>query len=315
VSVCRGSNLFVYLRNDGSNVAGNVGIDVTYPNGTTFNSQCSMSQINAGGTNSTICPISSPVLIGTYRVRASGGGSVASGGIYCSSGIGVIGGGSNPTTTTTAGGGPSGGLEAYWKFDEDTGSSASDSSGNGHTGTLSSPTLWDKKGHTNTAIAFPGAGSEYVDVVNFGAFTTFSVTAWVNRTGATATREDIVSYKEIACGFILLANNDGVNQYPGVYVDVTGGWQFVQQTSSIPLYQWTHLAATYDGTTITLYVNAVPVAFVPAPGTMIQCTRGIRIGNIEGGSTNFEFPGKIDEVRIFNKALTQAEIASIMAAS
>jgi len=98
-SSCRGNNLFVYVRNDGSNVAGNTSIDITYPNGTIFNSQCFIDQISAGNSNSATCPISSPLLSGFYQVKASSTGSSATGTIYCSPGSTE--GGAPPATTST----------------------------------------------------------------------------------------------------------------------------------------------------------------------------------------------------------------------
>jgi flagellin-like protein len=345
LSACRGDNMIVSVRNDGTGVAVNVNIAITYPDEKTT-SQCSIDQINAGSTNSTVCPLSN-VIIGSYQVRASGGGSVASGSVYCSSGIptgagstgtstsssgttttssgttttsssGTTTTSSSGTTTTTQISGLPSGLEAYWKFDEISGSSASDSSGNGHTGSLFGGVTW-KPGHTNNAADFPGAGSDYVDVNSFGSFTTFTVAAWINRTGAVYARETLFSYKEMyptTCGFSLILNLDGSSQHPGIYVALDiKGWQYLEGPDPIPLHQWTHLAATYDGTNIVLYVNGVPVATDPVTGSMTQCSHDIRIGNIESGSLQMEFPGRIDEVQVYTRALSQTEINQVMSYS
>jgi hypothetical protein len=75
-------------------------------------------------------------------------------------------------------------------------------------------------------------------------------------------------------------------------------------------YVWSHLAATYDGTTVRLYVNGVQVSSEAASGAMTASTDPLRIGAGEGGDEWFD--GLIDNVRIYSRALTQAEIAANM---
>ena len=78
----------------------------------------------------------------------------------------------------------------------------------------------------------------------------------------------------------------------------------------LPVNQWSHLAATYDGTTLRLYVNGVVAASTPFTGDMATSTDPLRIG---GNSVYGEyFVGVIDEVRIYYRALTAAEIGADM---
>jgi hypothetical protein len=73
---------------------------------------------------------------------------------------------------------------------------------------------------------------------------------------------------------------------------------------------WTHLAATYDGAFQRLYVNGIQVASQARTGSMPATTNPLRIGgnNIWGEY----FAGRIDEMRIYNRALTQPEIQTDM---
>ena len=73
---------------------------------------------------------------------------------------------------------------------------------------------------------------------------------------------------------------------------------------------WTHLAATYDGATMRLYVNGVQVASRAQTGTMTTSTKPLQLG----GDSIFGqyFAGTIDEVRVYNVALTAAQIQSDM---
>ena len=80
----------------------------------------------------------------------------------------------------------------------------------------------------------------------------------------------------------------------------------------LPLNTWTHLAATYDGTTLRLYVNGSQVGSRAVASPLLTSTGVLRFG---GNSVWGEFfAGRIDEVRLYNRALTAAEIQADMAA-
>jgi hypothetical protein len=80
--------------------------------------------------------------------------------------------------------------------------------------------------------------------------------------------------------------------------------------AALPLATWSHLASTYDGSTLRLYVNGIQVSSIPRSGvSSIEVGTGaLRIG----GNTIWGeyFRGLIDEVRIYNRALGAAEIAT-----
>src|SRR5262249_11104070 len=86
----------------------------------------------------------------------------------------------------------------------------------------------------------------------------------------------------------------------------------------IPLNQWTHLAASFDGSTKRLYVNGVQVASQGGLGVAISDpspTVRVTIGSDWGfGASSARFTGHIDEVSIYNRALTLYEIADIYSA-
>jgi hypothetical protein len=86
----------------------------------------------------------------------------------------------------------------------------------------------------------------------------------------------------------------------------------VRGATTVPLNVWTHLAVTYNGSTMTFFVNGVAQTPVTVGSGAIAETNGaIRIGG-NNSSTGEFFQGLIDEVRVYNRALSAAEITTDM---
>jgi hypothetical protein len=81
-------------------------------------------------------------------------------------------------------------------------------------------------------------------------------------------------------------------------------------TAALPVNTWSHLAATYDGSLLRLYVNGAQVAQQPVTGPIRTDGGALRIGG--NGLLNQVFSGQIDEVRIYSRALTAAQIQTDM---
>ena len=82
----------------------------------------------------------------------------------------------------------------------------------------------------------------------------------------------------------------------------------VCQPSPLPTNTWTHLAVTYNGSTLTLYRDGVAVATSTVSGTLSPTSGTLQIGGSQFGEY---FKGLIDEVRIYNRALSDTEIQTI----
>ena len=84
----------------------------------------------------------------------------------------------------------------------------------------------------------------------------------------------------------------------------------VRGTAQLPLNTWTHLATTYDGSALRLYVNGTQVATLAATGSIVTSTGALKFGgNALWGEW---YSGLIDELRVYNRALTPAEIQGDM---
>jgi hypothetical protein len=81
-------------------------------------------------------------------------------------------------------------------------------------------------------------------------------------------------------------------------------------SSTLPANTWTHLAATHNGSTLRLYVNGTQVGTRSVSGALLTSSGALRIG---GNSIWGEFfQGRIDEIRVYNRALTANEIQADM---
>jgi hypothetical protein len=198
------------------------------------------------------------------------------------------------------------GLVAAYGFNAASGTTAADSSGKGNTGTISGATS-SASGKFGRALSFDGLN----DIVNIADSSSLDLSAgmtleaWVqpNRTGW---RTVLMKERPSGLAYSLYASTDSNRPSTEIRTSVTFD---TRGPTTLPSGTWSHLAATFDGATLRLYVNGVQVSSVPRSGTQsIEIGSGaLRIG----GNTVWGeyFGGLIDEVRIYNRALSVAEIA------
>lgn len=200
---------------------------------------------------------------------------------------------------------PSLGLVGAWSFDETSGSTAGDASPHGNAGLISGASR--VTGKYNGALNFDGVD----DWVTIEDDSTLDLTAgmtleaWVKpETLGTTWRTVLIKEQSAQLAYALYANTDG--GVPSGHV-FTSGDIGVRGPAPLPVNQWSHLATTWDGATLRVFVNAVEVASTPLEGTAVESSGALRIG---GNAIWPEwFDGAIDEVRVYDRALTAVEIA------
>src|SRR6266480_1413813 len=200
------------------------------------------------------------------------------------------------------------GLVAAYSFNEGSGTTVADVSGNNNTGTLSGAT-WTTAGRYGNALVFNGTNASVTvpNAASLGLTTGMTLEAWVYPT-ATPTGWRAVIDKNVD-GYYLMASSDQGNR-PAVGGAWPPGNRILLGPSGLAVSTWTHLAATFDGATMRLYVNGVQVAS-QAQTTPLRTTTGtLQIGADSYAGENFA--GRVDEVRIYNRALTTAEIQTDM---
>jgi PKD repeat protein len=201
-----------------------------------------------------------------------------------------------------------GGLVAAFGFEEGSGTTTSDASGSANNGTLNGAT-WTAAGKYGNALSFNGSGA-VVTVPNsasLGLSGAMTVEAWVYPTSVGGWQPVVYKYNDL---YYLLGSNPGANEPATGVGDTATAGDMISSGTSLAVNTWTHLAGTYDGTTIRLYVNGAQVASTPHTGSISSSGNPLTIGgNTADGNY---FTGVIDEVRVYNQALTVSQIASDM---
>jgi hypothetical protein len=219
---------------------------------------------------------------------------------------------SSPVTITVSNTAPpvATGLVAAYAFNEGSGTTTSDRSGKGITGTLSGAT-WTTSGLAGLALSFDGVNDSVNvnDSASLDLTAAMTLEAWVYPTALSGWRTVVLKERSGGLVYALYAHDDA--PWPAAYIRVGGQDIGVAGASPLPLHTWTHLAMTYDGTTLRLYVDGQEVGKRTVGGAIQVSTGRLRLG----GNTVWGewFVGQIDEVRIYNRALSQAEIDTDMA--
>jgi fibronectin type 3 domain-containing protein len=196
------------------------------------------------------------------------------------------------------------GLVAAYSFSEGSGNTVADDSGTGNHGTITGAT-WTAAGKFGPALVFNGTTAR-VTVPNAASLqltTQMTLEAWVNPSAVTSAWRDVV-YKDVD-NYYLMATSTNASR-------PVGGGTFAEAygAAALPVNTWTHLATTYDRTTLRLYVNGVQVASQAATGAIATSTNPLTIGS--DATWGQYFQGQIDEVRVYNVALTATQIQADM---
>ena len=220
------------------------------------------------------------------------------------------------------------GLVGWWKLDDGAGTSASDSTGNLNTGSMSgfsTPATgtsgWTPSGKLNGALLFDGNDDQILAgtgaTVNDLGPATWA--CWVKRNGTGA-----LMYKSDDNGSagwwvdIRSANSDvGI----AIVRQAGNGRKYVNM-NNLPVGIWTHLVITWDGSLVSLaevhiYINGVEITTYTANGDgsgphTTDAVRTLMIGK-GGGGVEGNFSGALDDVRIYNRALSAADVSELFA--
>lgn len=208
---------------------------------------------------------------------------------------------------------PIDGIVSYWPLDEDTGLMAADSTGFQGGVLVNGPVWRPTEGRIGGALEFDGV-NDYVDLgtmdIPVGSGLTIAFWCKVDDFGISDARfvskgtslqpEDqwwiVSTINNAALRFRLKAGGTTTTLFSG--------------NNTIGVGVWTHVAVTYDGTAMRIYKDGYQVASVAKTGA-IGTDPSVPVAMGRQPGANNPFDGLIDEMRIYNRALTQPEIAAM----
>ena len=191
-----------------------------------------------------------------------------------------------------------------------------DISGYGNNGTKFGNALFNQSGKHGGAMTFDGSG-DYVDLGTSTSLEPVNITvcAWVWPNGTQENSAGIVQSKKSGDngGWVLNTENPVIKANAIKFWIYDGDWQNALSTGAIANRIWTHLCGTFNGSTIRLYIGGILNATGSnGPISYLAATANAKIGQY---STNYDWNGSIDDVMIFNRALSAEEISALYNAS
>jgi len=218
------------------------------------------------------------------------------------------------------------GLVSYWKFDEGSGQIASDSSGNGNDGTLASGNWlapephgpsWTTRG-SGYALDFESgsdsggqAEKDYIRVPNSPTLNPtdeITIAFWMN-IESLSRWSGIVSKNS----YKVVLNNVIPKYYLELGLSLSGSQnRLIAMPLGDKIGEWHHIAFTYDRSKICSYLDGqLYGSCQPATGSIDTSTENLVIGRNNPGWDNEEYDGMLDEVVIYNRALSPSEILAL----
>jgi hypothetical protein len=213
------------------------------------------------------------------------------------------------------------GLVAYYPFN----GNANDESGNGNNGTVNGAQLSDDRfGTANSCYSFNGT-TDYIEAQNSPSLTfgqQITVSAWMLTTSFLPSQAD-----GGGSGYCLVAKGpdvenkidwacliDGKKQR--FALSVNNGWDYWDATTALVPNVWQQVVYSFDGSTMKTYLNGDLSGQQFAPGTFDTSTGSLRIGAyapVNGTGSKAFFYGKLNNVRIYNRALSDQEVQQLYA--
>jgi len=200
-----------------------------------------------------------------------------------------------------------------WDFDEGSGTTASDASGNGNDGIINGATFTsegDTPSEKGYALNFDESGNGgigedvYISAISVNPSTEITAMAWIKPNEAADLRAPIIRMDRF---FFQHYNDDRLATYwygwdtPGYYYSTS---------NSVPIDKWSHVVVTWDQNNgVTFYINGVKDNNIPNSGTGLS-TNWVRIGR---ENSTRRFNGLIDEVRVYEQALSETQIKQLYA--
>ena len=200
------------------------------------------------------------------------------------------------------------GLVGYWSFNEGAGKTAVDVSGNGLDGKIEGAPKW-VEGKFGSALDFDGEDDHVVIPDDDALDLTDNVTymAWFSPNDVLTSRRMISKNDSVFVIFDFGNSKESID-----FLVKPDNANVESKTTDWKVGEWYHFAGTFDGKTLKVYINGKLEAEKPNNVPIAPSDLDLWIGGDDYGRPTDHFPGKIDEVRIYEKALSEADIQKVM---
>ena len=169
--------------------------------------------------------------------------------------------------------------------------------------------------NTDYELEFNSTTQDYVQMPNTSATiankTAFSICCWVNPQ-ANTTHSGIMGFRNNTDADFYLLQLQNSNTIEARFRNSSGLNYDITATNLLDFNQWQHLAFTYDGSYIRLYKDGIIIDSTYANGIITQSTQSFRLAALDYQTDVFNMNGRLDEVRLWDVALSQTEINNWM---
>jgi hypothetical protein len=207
------------------------------------------------------------------------------------------------------------GLIGWWPFN----GNANDESGNGNNGTVSGASLTtDKNGIANQAYSFDGV-NDFIDAGSSISFSNFTISTWVYINSYSSALNALVSkistnFQNFELG--INSNTSTPANVPSMSWGTGSAWQSINSIQAFPVTNWHHLVVSFNSSNVmTLYFDGNVVSTSSTTNYANVANFKTYFGarpNTQGiSTTTFFHNGKLDDIGIWNRALTQQEITNL----
>jgi hypothetical protein len=208
------------------------------------------------------------------------------------------------------------GLAGEWLLDDGAASIVRDSSGLGQDGQLGTGSATPSRIFGIAGLALHFDGDDEVLMPDSARLEPprLTVESWIRNAGTPGSYRYVVSKGATACDASSYGLYTGSSRGLAFYVAGTAGYVVSAQAPAAAIWDgaWHHAVGTYDGETVRLFVDGTPVGSArPAPSSISYGlpSKSLRLGTYRG-DCDLPFTGDVDAVRIWNLALTEAEVAA-----
>jgi hypothetical protein len=203
-------------------------------------------------------------------------------------------------------------LMGLWTLDDGTGTTAVDSTHKSGDATFTGSPTWSKEGQVGGCLVFNGT-SDYCTVSGSWQFAQYTLATWFRIDSGSGTQRDLLSWctaNQEHGVLVEIGTNETMRFLHRAPLATTGGVS-IYSTQGYTDRTWHHLAVAKSSTAMTLFIDGVQATTGADSSAFNAPVTRLFMGVLDARAMRF-LPGALDDVRIYNRALTQDELPAVM---